>query len=389
MSYRVAALLAAVAVALLPAVAAAAEPGSLQINTVDADDYPTVSVTVSAPRQMTSRALPPEAFTLTEQGRPRDVTVSRLPGELLEVVLVMDTSGSMEGAPLAAAKAAASDFVLRLPQGVHVAVIAFNQTARVVSPFATDPIALTHAIQGLQAGGDTALYDAVGAAFGQLPIAKDAQRTVVLLSDGRNTSGATTLETATRTLRDAGAGFYVIGLDSRDTDPAALAQLAGATGGQVVPASDPAALAGVYQRIASEVSNQYRLTYRSRAHGPAAIQVEVAQDGLRAVGVREVVLPDTPYSLLDPAALGGRYGLIVGASAMYVALTLTILLLLAPRQPRTRLAGAARPAAPGERPRIGRLSDLADWASDFAERGLQRRGWRNALDAALEQAGVN
>lgn len=63
--------------------------------------------------------LGPEALTLTEDGQEHEVAVERLVGEDLEVMLVIDSSGSMTGVPIEATRAAARP--VRLPPPVACA----------------------------------------------------------------------------------------------------------------------------------------------------------------------------------------------------------------------------------------------------------------------------
>ena len=67
---------------------------------------------------------------------------------------------------MVAAKAAALNFVQRLPDDANVAIVGFSDTPEVVSPFTTDRTAIATAIDGLEAAGETALYDGVLAGAG-------------------------------------------------------------------------------------------------------------------------------------------------------------------------------------------------------------------------------
>ena len=107
----------------------------------------------------------------------------------IEVVLAIDTSGSMAGAPLAAAKSSALAFVQQLPAGARAAVIGFGNSPYVVSPMTDDRRALETAIAGLETGGETALYDAIGLAAAQFSLA-DSPRSMMLVSDGGDTVSA-------------------------------------------------------------------------------------------------------------------------------------------------------------------------------------------------------
>jgi hypothetical protein len=68
---------------------------TLHIESVDTSQFPNVSMTISVPRSLVGTDLDAEAFTLSEDGQVRPVSVRRIPNEDLEVALVLDTSGSM------------------------------------------------------------------------------------------------------------------------------------------------------------------------------------------------------------------------------------------------------------------------------------------------------
>ena len=78
----------------------------------------------------------------------------------LTVAIVLDTSGSMDGA-LGAAQEAATGLIRRLAVGDRAAVVDFDARVNVVQPFTVDIGALEHAVRSMVADGQTALYDAL------------------------------------------------------------------------------------------------------------------------------------------------------------------------------------------------------------------------------------
>ncbi|NUP06791.1 MAG: VWA domain-containing protein [Polyangiaceae bacterium] len=114
------------------------------------------------------------------------------------VSLVIDKSGSMKGARLPNAVAAAVAAVDRLRDGDSVSVIAFDTKTEVVVPptkidASTRPT-IASAIRGIQLGGDTCISCGLSEALAQLTVARtngarpDVER-VLLLSDGEPTAG--------------------------------------------------------------------------------------------------------------------------------------------------------------------------------------------------------
>jgi Mg-chelatase subunit ChlD len=120
--------------------------------------------------------------------------------EPLEVVLVIDNSGSMAAdSKLTLAKRAASTFLRRIDfKTTRVGVVSFQTTSQVVSQLSDDETALRDAIDGIVSQGSTnivaALDDAArvlvaGRNDSHWPAGVTPIEVVVLLSDGRHTAG--------------------------------------------------------------------------------------------------------------------------------------------------------------------------------------------------------
>lgn len=108
------------------------------------------------------------------------------------LALVIDASGSMQGRPLEEAKRCAEMVVSRLHAADRLAVVQFDQDARLLWPAVEvgDARALTQAIQSIQPGGSTALHD--GWLLGVKTLSScpvDGLRRVILLSDGEANRG--------------------------------------------------------------------------------------------------------------------------------------------------------------------------------------------------------
>ncbi len=174
-------------------------------------------------------------------------------------VLAMDVSGTMRGRGLAGAKAAASVFLDEAPPDVLVGLVTFNDRVNVRARPTADRGRLRALISGLQAGGGTALNDAIVRAVGVA--GSEGVRSVVVLSDGED-DNASRNSGRTAIARVAGAKVKVdaISLKTTATKVATLRGLARAGGGEVVTAPSPAALAGLFAEAARELQNQLVVT---------------------------------------------------------------------------------------------------------------------------------
>ena len=114
----------------------------------------------------------------------------------VNIALVLDKSGSMNGQKMQQAKEAAILAIDRLSPGDVVSVISYDNTARVLVPATEvgDKHAIRERIRSLQAQGGTALFAGVSEGAQELRRFLDANRVnrVILLSDGQANEGPST-----------------------------------------------------------------------------------------------------------------------------------------------------------------------------------------------------
>ena len=155
------------------------------------------------------------------------------------VVLALDRSGSMlaqdvDPDRMTASRKAAASFVENLPSGFAVGVVSFSDTADAISAVSRDKASAQRAITGIQAGGGTAIGDALNASLGLLGVTRaplpgsGKGRAILLLSDGSNTQGSDP-STAVALAKRAGVRIYTIALGTPDgvVDLEALGQGSG------------------------------------------------------------------------------------------------------------------------------------------------------------------
>ena len=394
---------------------AAAGPGELRVELRDADvasepGHLLATVTLSG-SSLDGGRLGAGAFRATVDGRP--ATVARAEpleatGRRLAVLLVVDTSGSMRaGGNIGLARAAADRFATELRDGTRVGVVAFATRPRVVQPLTTDRRRVRAAIAGLRAGGDTALRDAVVQAS-RLLAREAGQRTVVLLSDGRDDGSRATFEQAVAAAKAAKVGVYTIGLTvpGYEQDPRALRELSRRTGVRAVTGASGADLAGLYQRLGQELATQYVADVELPAGGrrTAAFQLTVRAGGASGTVRRTLLLgpraagPARPTGLPPAPALSAlehapaRY---LVAALVFAAVLLAGLALLG-AGPGLTAGGLRRRLAPfslvvaDRRPStVFGASELAGRATAMAESLVRRGHLEEAFLDRLEAAGLN
>jgi Ca-activated chloride channel family protein len=212
--------------------------------------------------------------------RPQvSVTAERKQGT---VVLALDRSGSMlaqdvDPDRITASRQAATSFVKNLPSGFSVGVVTFSDSADAAAAPSRDKAAAEKAIAGIQAGGGTAIGDAIERSLGLLGVTSATSknvkgRAILLLSDGSNTQGIDP-SSAVAAAKRAGVPVYTIALGTPDgvldlqaigqgvgtvpvpPDPEALRAIARDTGGEAFTALDEGTLKKVYSRIGTRVSS--------------------------------------------------------------------------------------------------------------------------------------
>jgi tight adherence protein B len=112
--------------------AAHAADGTLEVLSVEPRGSE-LTVVVSPDASLAGQDLTNATWEVRQDGKTARPTVTPISNANLEVVLALDTSGSMTGAPMDAAKAAAETFVSGLPATARVALVSFNSKPTVVA----------------------------------------------------------------------------------------------------------------------------------------------------------------------------------------------------------------------------------------------------------------
>ncbi|MGH3273165.1 MAG: vWA domain-containing protein [Streptosporangiaceae bacterium] len=155
--------------------------------------------------------------------------------------VVVDRSGSMTGARLAAAAIVAAACALRAPR--EHAVLSFAASVDVIRPLVSDmtPDAVAERLLRLRGHGITRLADALTAAREQLAHARAQRQVVILLSDCRTTDDDDTVPTA-RSLQE-----LIILAPADDHEQAA--HLAGQAGARWAELTSPLDAAAALDRL--------------------------------------------------------------------------------------------------------------------------------------------
>jgi tight adherence protein B len=305
----------------------AESPNAIRISEVAGSKFPKQAYVLTLPNRA---ELSSDNVTVLENGQAvHDLEVS-LPGTkgaaTFGVVLLIDASNSMAGAPIQQATAAARTLARRLPEGVQLAVVPFNNAVDVLLPFTTDPAEISRALAKpppLEYG--THIYDAVTVAEKLLTDANIAVGSIVLLSDGRDVGSAAKPAATLRAAQAGKARIFSVGLESPQFTPGVLEALAAATEGTYALATNPRDLRRIYAEIGDTISRQYLLSYESFASPGQRVIVAVRAEGFQDVATDTYTAPALAEGALAPKSW---YDRIVQSPITAVVIGLLIALLV-------------------------------------------------------------
>ena len=148
-------------------------------------------------------------------------TVTHFSAERVPVSLgiVLDTSGSMDGDKIRAAREALDRFLRQLLDvDDEVFLYRFDNQPELVQGWTKDKRVVSDAVARIQPRGGTALYDAVADAVQMAQQGHNRKKAVVIISDGNDTSSRTDIFAVKQLIRESEVLVYAIGVDTAATD---------------------------------------------------------------------------------------------------------------------------------------------------------------------------
>lgn len=145
---------------------------------------------------------------LLEDGVSREIISIRQVDEPVNLVLLLDVSGSVENYVNFIRKAARS-FVETVEANDRIKIITFNEEVNVLSSFSNDKEALSKSLDTFDAGGSTAYYDALAYTLVESIVPLKGERTaIVILTDGDDNRSFIPFDPLISTLMESGALIY-------------------------------------------------------------------------------------------------------------------------------------------------------------------------------------
>jgi Ca-activated chloride channel homolog len=227
-------------------------------------------------------------FAVYEDGVQRPIeqfSAERVP---VSLGILVDISGSMEGARFADARGALVKLLERFDDDDQIFLAVFNEKFRLLAPWTADHASLIASLSGVTPRGGTFLYSSVAAALPILNQGTNRKKALVIITDGDDTElpaglNANLLTRAVAQAQGSEAVIYAIGIGppkppleaflnpatSRQllydppVDVELLQRLTDPTGGYAQLVSSSSDLASTFIRIADDLSAQYVIGFES------------------------------------------------------------------------------------------------------------------------------
>ena len=258
-------------------------------------------------------------FTVWENGIERRVTSVAPANEPFNLVLLLDVSGSVEER-MDFIRKAARDFLRTASPQDRISIISFRDDVQIISDFSTDRQMLSRKLDEIDAGGGTALYDALGYVLSE-PLRKlRGERTaIVVMSDGDDNKSFLPFPAILEALQESGALVYPLYVPSGLIPESSVAKpettidpmrtryltlttraqeqgpkLASASGGIYYQIRRLEDLQKAYDDVVAQLRSAYTITYASNAASATPrVRVRTNRDGA-SVRLSPVVELNTP-----------------------------------------------------------------------------------------------
>lgn len=234
-------------------------------------------------------------FRVFENGAEREVREVAPSSAPFNIVLLLDVSGSVEER-LDFIRKAALSFLDTVGAQDRISIISFRDDIQIISEFTTDRRELSTSVKKIQAGGSTALYDALAYTLVHTLKPLRGERTgIVVLSDGDDNRSFVPFTEVLEATIESGAVVYPLyipsGLIPATGAPAAATtvdpmrtrylaltsraheegrKLAEASGGVYYPITRLDQLQQAYDDVVAQLRTSYTITYASDAGAGAA-----------------------------------------------------------------------------------------------------------------------
>jgi von Willebrand factor type A domain len=296
----------------VPYPALAAPPKDPQVIAVHTASAPRVSMVLAIPAAQPDMGLAPEALSVTVNGSPVSTTVTPMASRSLSVALVIDTASDVTPEVLEAAQSGATEFLLRLPEGVRTMVVASGGDPRVVAPLSPEPADALSAVSALRSGGTRSTTAGTWLAAQKLATAQPGPRVIIVYSHGSDERGHS-VEQLTQAIARAEAVINVVQTRGDDL----WSQVVDRTGGAVLRTAT-AQVVQSYGHLATALAEQYFVAFQAPGELPAVAEVTVKTGDVQSRTVVRLPEAGTPADAAKPPS--ERWPAVVLSGLVLIAL---------------------------------------------------------------------
>lgn len=320
---------------------------------------------------------------------PATAAVVGEPQPTRAVVVVLDTTGTMNGASIATARGVLTAYLAALPADVRTGLVTFSDRPAVTVPVTADRQQVAAALAGVGTAGSSALNDAVTLAARNLADVPGPRRLLVL-SDGEDADGGASLDAALKVLSETGVTADVVALDGAAAATAGRDRLAQGSGGHLVAVGDARAGAALFAPAAPQRLEVRAVVPDELSGGQVWLTVRVgdlvAETGVHAPDRRGAVAPAAPAWMFG-AVLGASFAVFSGLGWLWFGRRRVVR-----RARRRRLAEVRRyRVRDGAEPETGAVQEPSRpmrLLLALSERIIAGRGLRERIEFDLDLAGV-
>lgn len=247
-----------------------------------------LNATVTDLRGKPVTGLKQNQFRVLEDGQEQKVDFFEAEETPFAAVILMDTSGSMEGG-ISMARSAAINFLDGLRTDDVTAIYNFDSKVSLVQDFSNSRDIVEN-IFNLKASGMTVLNDAIYQAALELGKRSEKRKAIIVLSDGADTKSGRSADKALKAAIAVNATIYTIDMsaanagNNRFQSQGALKNFAEKSGGKFIPTPGGVAMREAFKNIVEELGVQYTLVYQptnNKKDGKwRAIEIRVAKPNL-------------------------------------------------------------------------------------------------------------
>jgi VWFA-related protein len=243
-------------------------------------------------------------FSVSEGGQIRQIKEVKPANAPFNLILLLDVSGSVEER-IDFIRKAARNFLNTVSPQDKIAIVSFHDDVQVISDFTSDKALLSKRLDDIQAGGATAVYDALAYVLSNQVRELRGERTaIVILSDGDDNRSFIPFNAVLEATIESGALVYPLYVPSglipessvpdaqttldplrtryltittrADQEAQKLAQVSGGVYYRIRQIDD---LQKAYDDVVAQLRMSYTITYSSATNNPRSVSVRTNRDG--------------------------------------------------------------------------------------------------------------